>query len=152
MFARVAPAAAASFDQLPLVTAVLVVFSAGAGAAQLLHSKDAAVAALTESVAGLNRLRESERAAADAKLAGLEAKLAGAKGEFEAKLVGAKGEFEAKLVGAGLSAENAALRVLKDYSVSAAGGEASKDHGAAAPAPAPPPHAAMPPGPGSVKG
>jgi hypothetical protein len=51
--------------------------------------------------------------------------------EFEAKLAGAKGEFEAKLMGAGLAAEVASLRVLKDYSVSVAGGEASTVRGGA---------------------
>jgi hypothetical protein len=104
------------------LSAVALVFSAGLGAARLLYQKEAAIAALEERVRGLERAHA--------------AAWAGAEKEYRALLAGAKGEFEAKLAGAGLSAEVAALRVLKDYAVSVAGGEASRDSSAAG---APPP-------------
>ena len=124
------------------VSVLLVVFSVGAGATQVMSHKDALVSALEVRVAGLKEQREAEREArvaeraaereaADAKLETVRSQLAGATREFEAKLAGAKGEFEAKLMGAGLAAEVAALRVLKEYSVSVAGGEASKVRGGA---------------------
>jgi hypothetical protein len=104
-------------------------------------------------VAALHREHAAQLETVGAQLGTVGAQLAGAEKEYKALLAGAKGEFEAKLVGAGLSAEVASLRVLKDYGVSVAGGEASKDRVVAQPPPsaplvdasvAPPPSAAAP--------
>ena len=106
------------------------------------HHKDADVAALRSELtalaqsldvklAGVKREVDEKfigaKGEVDAKLAGVDAKFTGAKSEVDAKLAGVKGEVDAKLAGARVAAEAEALRVLKDYGVSVAGGKASKE-------------------------
>jgi hypothetical protein len=96
---------------------------------------DAELETVRSQLVGATKEFEAKLAGAKGEIVGVtkefEAKIVGVTKMFEAKLAGAKGEFEAKLISAGLAAEVASLRVLKDYSVSVAGGEASKDRGGA---------------------